>query len=127
MNNTISISFINRTARIIGTLMVAFTLFIGIGEMLEGQNKPGPGLDYYTIITFIVWGIGLAGLLFAMWKPGAGGLISLISFIVFNILVAFHPNPDSTYSVVLLLFLIPSILFLLVWNLQKQQIENHNI
>ena len=121
MKKTTSISIINWTARIIGTLMVAFTLFIGIGEMLEGQNKPGPGLDTFTIITFAVWGIGLAGLLFAMWKPGSGGLISLVSFIVFNILVAVNPNPDSTYTAVLLLFLLPSILFLLVWGLKNNK------
>ncbi len=121
MKKTTTISIINWTARIIGTLMVAFTLFIGIGEMLEGQNKPGTGLDTYTIITFAVWGIGLAGLLFAMWKPGTGGLISLVSFIAFNILVAFHPNPDSTYTAVLLLFLLPSILFLLVWWLKNNK------
>lgn len=119
MKKTTSISIINWTARIIGTLMVAFTLLIGIGEMLEGQNKPGPGLDTYTIITFVVWGIGLAGLLFAIWKPGTGGLISLVSFIVFNILVAVNTNPDSTFNAVLLLFLLPSILFLLVWWLKK--------
>jgi hypothetical protein len=119
MKRTTSISIVNWTARIIGTLMVAFTLFIGIGEMLEGQNKPGPGLDTYTIITFIIWGIGLAGLLFAIWKPGTGGLISFVSFIVFNILVAVNPNPGSTYTAVLLLFLLPPILFLLVWRLKK--------
>lgn len=101
--------------------MVAFTLYIGIGEMLEGQNKPGPGLDTYTIITFIVWVIGLAGLVFAMWKPGAGGLISLVSLIVFNILVAVNPNPDSGYTAVLLLYLLPAILFLSGWWLKDKK------
>lgn len=123
MKRTTAMNIVNWTARIIGTLLVVFTLFIGIGEMLEGQNKPGPGLDPYTIITFIVWGIGLAGLLFALWKPGTGGLISLLSFIVFNILAAVNPNPDSTYTAVLLIFLLPSVLFILVWWLKKQQIE----
>jgi hypothetical protein len=69
MKKTTSISIINWTACIIGTLMIAISLFIGIGEMLEGQNKPGPGLDTYTIITFAVWAIGLAG---------PGGLISFL-------------------------------------------------
>jgi hypothetical protein len=123
MKNKTLLSVVLWTARIVGTLIVVLTLFIGIGEMLEGQNKPGLGLDNYTIITFVVWGIGLAGLLFAMWKPGIGGLISLLSFIVFNILVAVNPNPESTYTAVLLIFLLPSILFILVWWLKKQQIE----
>lgn len=92
--------------------------------MLEGRNKPGPGLDTYTIITFVVWGIGLAALLLAIWKPGIGGLISLFSFIVFNILVAVNPNPDSSYTFGLLIFLLPSILFLLFWWLKKSAIKN---
>ena len=111
------------TAGIIGTLMVAFTLIFFIGSMLEGRNKPGSGLDTYTIITFVVWGIGLAGLLFAIWKPGTGGLISFLSFIIFNILVAVNPNPDSSYTIVLLIFLLPSILFLLFWWLKKSAIK----
>lgn len=121
MKNTSSLGIINWTARIIGTLMIAFTLFFGIGEIFEGQSRPGPGLDTYTIITFVVWGAGLAGLLLAMWKPGKGGLISLFAFIVFNILVVLNPNPDATYTPVLLLFLLPSFLFLWVWRLKNNK------
>jgi hypothetical protein len=126
MKKSTVVNIIHWTASIIGTLMVAFTLFIGIGELFEGKNKPGPGLDTYTIITFIVWGIGLGGLIYAIWKPRTGGLLSLVSFIVFNILVVFHPNSEATYTPVLLLFLIPSVLFLLVWSLKNQmsRIEN---
>ena len=72
MKKTTSNSAINWAARIIGTLFVAFTLFFAIGYLLDGWNKIGPGLETYTIITFIVWGIGLAGLLLAIWKPGTG-------------------------------------------------------
>ena len=123
MKRTTSISVIRWAARIIGTLMVAFTLIFFIGSMLEGRNKPGPGLDTYTIITFVVWGMGLAGLILAIWKPGIGGLISLLSFIVFNILVAINTNPDSSYTVVLLIFLLPSFLFLLFWWFKKSSIK----
>jgi hypothetical protein len=69
----------------------------------------------------VFWGIGLAGVLFAIWEPKAGGLISLVSFIVFNILAALNPNPDSTYTPILLLFLIPSILFLTAWWLKSNK------
>lgn len=126
MKEATSIRIIFWTARIIGTLLVAFTLIFFIGTMLEGRNQPGPGLDNYTIITFVVWGLGLAGLLLAIWKPGTGGLISLLSLVVLNILVAVHPNPDSHYTPVLLLFIIPSILFLLAWWLNKNQAEHKN-
>ncbi len=123
MKKTTSISIIHWTASIIGILMVAFTLFMFIGSILEGRDRSGPGLDTFTIITFVFWSIGLAGLLFAIWKPGTGGIISLLSFIVFNILVAVNPNPDSRYTAVILLFFLPSILFLLVWWLKRSSIK----
>jgi len=121
MKKTTSISIINWTARIIAALMVGLTLVIGIGELIEEHNQPGPGLDTYTLIIFVVWAIGLAGLLFAMWEPKTGGLISLVGFIVFNILAAVNPNPDSSYTVGLLLYFLPSILFLLVWWLKNRE------
>lgn len=119
MKNTKSMSFILWTARIIGTLIVVITLIFAIGSFFEGRNKPGPGLDTSTIRGFVVWGVGLFGLVLAIWKPGTGGVISLLSFIVFNMLVALSPNPEVRYSFVLLIFLFPSILYLLFWWLKK--------
>jgi uncharacterized membrane protein len=107
------------TARILGTLMVAFVLLFAIGTIIEGSRKQGPGLDVYTIIVFIVWGTGLAGLILAWWKEGLGGIISSVCFIVFNILAAVSPVPGSSYSFVLLLFMIPSILFLSCWWMER--------
>ena len=122
MEKTKLINSIRWTAGIIGTLIVALTLFFFIGYLIEGRNKPAPSFDISTILTFVVWGIGLAGLLVALWKPGLGGLISFLSFIAFNVMVALSPNPDSHYSVVLLIFLLPSILFLLFWGLKSNRI-----
>ena len=119
MNKPSSNRILLWAARIIGTAMVAFTLFFFIGYLIEGRHKTGPGPDIYTIIIFVVWGIGLAGLLLALWKPGTGGFISLLGFIAFNILAAVNPNPDSRYTIVLLLFFLPSILFLMYWWLKK--------
>ncbi len=119
MKKPTSIGILRWTARIIGTLMVAFTLLFLIGSLLEGYNKPGPGTDTFTKIIFVFWGIGLIGLISAIWKPGIGGIVSLLSFIVFNILAAVNPNPDSRYSIVLLMFLLPSILFILQWWIDK--------
>ena len=121
MKKSTSVSALHLTSSIIGSLVVAFVLFFFIGSLLEGRNKPAPDFPTSTIITFVVWGFGLAGLLFAIWKPGIGGLFSLLSFIVFNLLVAFSPNPESRYSFVLLIFLIPSILFLASWWFRKSK------
>ena len=124
MKNTTSISIIRWTARIIGTLMVAFTLFIGIGEMLESYNKHGSAasdtFDTLMIITFTFWGAGLAGLILALWKEGLGGIVSLVSFIIFILLVGINPKPDVSFSNVLFIFLIPSVLYLCYWWLTRK-------
>ncbi len=112
-------SIIRWAARFIGTLMVIFTLIIGIGEGLEAQNTPNPELNTYTMILFIFWGAGLVGLILALWKEGLGGSISLLCFIIFNVLGAINTTPGSSYSYVLLLFMIPSILYLVYWYLEK--------
>ena len=124
MENRKSIKILHWMAGIIGTLMVVFVLLFFIGYMIEGRDQHGTGLDTYTIITFAVLGIGLAGLLFAIWKPGIGGLISLVCFIGFNIIAALNPNPDSSYNMVLLIFTLPSILFLSSWWLKKTSSSN---
>ena len=99
--------------------MGTFTIIIGTGEILEGLNKPNPEFNTYTIILFIMWGIGLAGLILALWKEGLGGIISLLSFIIFNILAAINTTQGSGYTFVLLLFMIPSILYLVYWWLES--------
>ncbi|OFY09488.1 MAG: hypothetical protein A2X05_18945 [Bacteroidetes bacterium GWE2_41_25] len=121
MKNTTVLRIIRWTAHIVGTLIVFLTLFIGIGEMLEGQGIPGSSsFNTFLIITFIIWGLGLAGLLLALWKEGIGGIISLFCFIIFNILVATNPNQESRYSFVLLVFMIPSLLYLCYWWLARK-------
>ena len=112
-NNNQFANIIRLSARIIGTSIVAFTLFIGIGEMIESYNKHGvspfDAFDTLTKIYFVIWGAGLAGLILALRKEGLGGIISLVSFIIFNILVATNTNPETSYSFILLIFIIPSI------------------
>ncbi|MEI7829807.1 MAG: hypothetical protein WCI31_08555 [Prolixibacteraceae bacterium] len=121
MKKSTSLSSLHVTSSIIGILIVAFTLFFFVGSLLEGRNKPAPDFPTSLIITFLIWGFGLAGLVLAIWKPGIGGLFSLLSFIVFNLMVVFSPNPESRYSFVLLIFLIPSILFLASWWSRKSK------
>ena len=115
MKHFVLTTIIRWTARITGLLMVIFTLLIGIGELLQGNSS----LNTYTIIMFVVWGIGLAGLILAIWKEALGGIISLFSFIIFNVLVAVNPTPGSRYIFGLLLFMIPSILYLVYWWLER--------
>jgi len=117
MNRTL-INVMRWAARILGALMVVFVLIFAIGSFMEGLNKQGAGLDAYTVITFVVWGVGLAGLILAWRNERLGVFISLAGFVVFNILAAVNPNPDSSYTFVLLLFLIPSVLYVSCWWLE---------
>jgi hypothetical protein len=121
MKNITGVGIIRWTARIIGTLTVAFTIFFLIGSLLEEPHGSASGtFDTLMIITFSFWGAGLAGLIFALWKEGLGGIISLVSFIVFNLLVATNSKPDSRYSFILLVFIIPSVLYLYYWLLTRK-------
>ncbi len=115
MKRSVFISSIHWSARIIGSLIVIFTLIIGVGELLGSKS----GFNTYTIVVFVVWGVGLAGLILALWKEGLGGIISLLCFTLFNILAAINTTPGSTYTYVLLIFIIPSILYLIYWRLER--------
>ena len=112
-------------ARIAGTLMVIFTLFMFIGELLESQKRHGrPALSSFTplmLIIFVIWGIALAGLLLAIWKEGLGGIISLLSFILMYFLNLFNKEASMRGSAiaVFIFFSIPSILYLVYWKLKK--------
>ena len=122
MKPTKTISIIRWTARIIGTLLVLLTLFIGIGEMLQSYNNDGvspfASLDMLTKASFVFWIIGLAGLILALWKECKGGFISLFSFIIFIFLVGL--NSESNFSYDLFIYLIPSVLYVYCWWLTKK-------
>jgi hypothetical protein len=117
------------TARITGILMVAFTLFFFIGEIIEGHQKhTGSAFASFApiiLIIFVIWGIALAGLVLALWKEGLGGIISLISFMLMYILNLFNKEASMRGNAitVFLIFSIPSILYLVYWKLHKDELR----
>jgi hypothetical protein len=119
------------TARIIGTLLVLFTIFIGTGEMMEGYHKHGKmfleTFSTLTIIEFILWFMGLAGLIWAWWKEGTGGFFSLICMVIFIILAMINPSSDleSVFVLIiaLIIFLLPSVLFIIYWWLTQKSAQ----
>lgn len=122
MKITKTISIIRWTARIVGTLLVLFTIIIGVGEMFESYNRYGSvsldTLDTLMTITFIFWITGLAGLILALWKEGLGGIGSLISFIIFIFLLGINPKSNFIYG--LFIYPIPSVLYVYCWWLTKK-------
>ncbi len=124
MNTRNSYNGLRWTARVIGTLMVLFTLFMFIGEMLEGQKRHAgsavASFSPFLLVIFTVWGIALAGLIMAIWKEGLGGIISLSGFILTFVLNLFNKEASMRWSAipVFLIFSIPSILYLIYWKLK---------
>ena len=122
MEDKSTLKIIRGIARISGTLLAVFCLIFFIGYLIEGINKPTADarLETYNIIVFAAWGIGLASFILAWWKEGLGGLISFISLALLNILAATSPVEGSGYTPLLLIFLIPSILFLICWRINSK-------
>ena len=114
-------------ARVVGTLLVLFTLFMVIGEIIDKYGKTAlETFNILQIITFIFWFLGLAGLILAWWKEGAGGIFSFICTVIFLILVKVNAivNPEASFMVILFIFLIPSVLFIIYWWLTKKTAHN---
>jgi hypothetical protein len=119
-------------ARITGTLLVAFTLFMFIGELIESiqrhGNTPFSSYKLLLIVMFVVWGIALAGLIIAWWKEGLGGTISLVAFWLVYILNLFNEGAPMRWDAIkiFLIFSFPAILYLIYWKLQKDDLKKAN-
>jgi len=109
------------SARIIGTLLVFFTLFMFIGESLDSYRREGKAsleaLNWIMIVTFFFWFLGMAGIIWAWWKEGPGGFLSFASTVVFLILIPL--NSEAGFTPILFIYLLPSVLFILYWWLKR--------
>jgi hypothetical protein len=115
-----------KAARISGTILAAVILLVAIAIALDSAGKPGPGLSTYNTILFMFMGLGTAGLILALWKECWGAIVSLLGFLVFNSLAAVNPTPGSGYTILLLLPIVPSILYL-YWCWLNKQPKDKNI
>jgi hypothetical protein len=124
-------NFLRWIARITGILMVVFTLFFLIGELTDDQLRNTASASYTPIILiiFVIWGIALAGLVLALWKEGLGGILSLTCFILVYILNLFNKEASMKADAigVFLIFSIPSILYIVYWKLQKDELNKADI
>ena len=120
-------------ARIIGSLLVVFTVTFGIMNFIDGLSRnngsPLSSFSSLIIIIFIIWGIALAGLVIALWKEGLGGSISLASFLIMYILTMINPAaPDRgiRFILIFLIFILPSLLYIYYWWLTRNLSQNQH-
>ena len=115
------------TARVSGVALTVLTLFIGIGEALEGRSRhPGATVlgqfSPLILAMFAVWGIGLAGLLVAWWRERLGGGLSLSCFTLVFVLNLFNSQAPSRIGALapMLVFCIPAVLFIVSWRIRAK-------
>jgi hypothetical protein len=117
------------TARVFGTVMVLFTLFMFIGESIDSiRRHEGSALASFSpliLVIFATWGIALAGLILALWNEGLGGGISLAFFMLTYILNLFNKEAAMRGDAITVFFFfsIPSILYLIYWKLNKDELK----
>jgi len=116
------------TARITGTIWILFFLFvIVVGYLEDIQIKPGHVSQPNDILVIPIVScllIALTGLFIAWWRPGIGGVISLLGFIMVEVLSIFSPKFTLPFPIVAI-SLLPSIMYLVYWwKVRKSSSEN---
>ena len=119
--NPKSLNPLRWSLRIITGLCVLFTVFIGIGEMLEPPTNPNhQPITADAIFQLTVFGIGLAGFALAWKWELIGGVMALISFIGMGIL-----NTDVFTTPVMYVMPAAALLFIyLGWESRKAKATN---
>jgi hypothetical protein len=119
-NKSIWLLILRWSARIIAVLIVAFFLFMTIGESLNGRpNNSHPLIprDYFILSLMTMFNIGL---IIGLWREGLGGLISLLFMAT---LIISHQLEGIT-PVIFYFTLLPSILYILSWYYPRK-LSNH--
>ena len=108
-----SLTFILWIARLLGSVVIVFLLFMTIGELLSTDSKTVM-IKSSDIPTFILFPIStIIGLLIAFKWKGLGGLITVGGMICLHIV-----RPDLASSFLISAFAIPGLLYIIysVWS-----------
>ena len=105
-----TIKILRWVARILSVIIIAFFLFMFIGEMLDSLHSGKNGsLSNNAILQLTLFGIGIIGIIAAWIWELYGGLLSLVAFVVLAII-----NPVTIISPVII-YPVNAILFMIVW------------
>ena len=99
-------------ARILGTLIVVFSLSFFIANVIEQGEMPTP--DFGPGLTTFLFIIALIGFLLAWRWEGFGGILSAISILLMATVnvIWVHAGKDPGSEII---FLIPALLFIYCW------------
>jgi hypothetical protein len=99
-------------------------IFISVGVIFLIQEKQ---FELHSAIAIVIWAVMIGGLILAFRWEGLGGIITVLGTIAFGIYFFLAEGYDSLNFLwaIIILFLIPSVLFLICWLrtkiMQKQQ------
>ena len=117
---SITLNLIRWVARITGTLLVVFTLIIGIVIIIDAAKNAVTPSSPLVKIAFLFLGIALLGLLIALWKKDWVGLFLSFCLLINYILGLFEPESDKVGMLINdLIFVIPSFLYIFYWWMNK--------
>lgn len=107
-------------ALVLSAIVVVFALVMFIGEGMESHKRgTAEPMTTYSIVQLILMGIGLLGLALAWKWEMAGGVISLVAFILLFIV-----NPDALLWTMLVF---PAIAILFIASAYFRKKSNKNI
>ena len=110
-------------ARILGTLIVAFSLIFFIAYVIEQGNLPNPDFGH-GLVTFL-YVIALIGFLIAWRWEGFGGILSAISIVLMATVnvIWVHAAKDPGSEII---FVIPALLFIYCWWKTRKQLQQNS-
>ena len=97
------------TARIMAVLLVAFFLFMFIGESFGNPERATHTLTLLDVIALTLWFTMLAGLLIGIKWETIGGVFNLFFFAIHFALMSLGGNPPF----IMLFFILPGILYMI--------------
>lgn len=122
------LSTLRWSARVIGTLIVLTSVIFIIADLVEHHkdltgffSSPHKGVMILTDVFFL---LSCIGLIIALWREGLGGLIAFIGML--GVIILILNNPDFNASWMLIIFLLPSLLYLLYWWLSIKSNQRNN-
>ena len=117
-----SVTYARWVARILGTLIVVFSLIFFIAYVIEQGHLPNP--DFGPGLVTFLYIIALIGFLIAWRWEGFGGILSAISIVLMAIVnvIWVHAAKDPGSEII---FVIPALLFIYCWWKTRKQLQQN--